>query len=344
MPSIRARLLNSYLRVTTRKLWRPDLDIGHVRGHSARMDRLIGRFAPPIATEELQIEGRIPAIWFGAPELAERNGVLLYLHGGAFCIHLPMIYRRMLTVLSQLTGLRVLLVDYRLAPEHPFPAATDDCLAAYRWLVERGLGGRGFAIAGDSAGGNLTLVTLQQARDERLPMPGCGVAISPVTDLTQSGASAEYNADRDPMFSRAAEGLLQKIYCEGFDLSDARLSPLFGRWEGLPPLLFHVGSTEMLLDDSIRAQDRARAAGVAARIRVWLDLPHVFHVFGTIPEHRLGLADVANFLREHAVLGAQPVGLPRSVLSPDPALAANPTELPPRTGEPFVAAGSHRGT
>jgi acetyl esterase/lipase len=344
MPSIRARLLNTYLRATTRKLWRPDLDIGHVRTHSARMDRLIGRFAPPIATEELQIEGRIPAIWFGAPELAQRNGVLLYLHGGAFCIHLPMVYRRMLTVLSTLTGLRVLLVDYRLAPEHPFPAATDDCFAAYRWLAERGLGGRGFAIAGDSAGGNLTLVTLQQARDERLPMPACGVAISPVTDLTQSGASVDYNADRDPMFSRAAEGLMPKIYCEGFDLSDARLSPLFGRWDGLPPLLFHVGSTEMLLDDSIRAQDRARAAGVAARIKVWLDLPHVFHVFGTIPEHRLGLADIASFLREHAVLGTQPVGLLRADPAPDLGLAANHTELPPRTGEPFVAAGSHRGT
>jgi acetyl esterase/lipase len=308
------------------------------------MDRLIGRFAPPIATEELHIAGRIPATWFGAPELAERNGVLLYLHGGAFCIHLPMIYRRMLTALSTLTGLRVLLVDYRLAPEHPFPAAPDDCFAAYRWLVERGHGGRGFAIAGDSAGGNLALVTLQQARDERLPMPACGVAISPVTDLTQSGASADYNADRDAMFSRAAEGLLQKIYCEGFDLSDARLSPLFGRWEGLPPLLFHVGSTELLLDDSIRAQDRARAAGVAARIKVWLDLPHVFHVFGTIPEHRHGLADVADFLREHSVLGTQPIGLPRAVAAIETVPGARPTELPPRTGEPFVAAGSHRGT
>lgn len=344
MPSIRARLLNAYLRATTRSLWRPDLEIGYVRQHAARMDRLIGRFAPPIETQALHIEGRIPATWIGAPELAERNGVLLYLHGGAFCLHLPMVYRRMLTLLSRLTGLRVLLVEYRLAPEHPFPAPIDDCFAAYRWLVDRGHGGRGFAIAGDSAGGNLTLVTLQQARDERLPLPACGVAISPVTDLTQSGASLDYNADRDPMFSRAADGLLQKIYCEGFDLSDARLSPLFGRWDGLPPLLFHAGSTELLLDDSIRAQDRARAAGVAARIRVWLDLPHVFHVFGTIPEHRLGLADIADFLREHAVLGAQPVGLPRAEPTPADALGTTPTELPPRTGEPFAAAGSHRGT
>jgi acetyl esterase/lipase len=344
MPSIRARLLNAYLRATTRSLWRPDLDIDQIRGHSARMDRLIGRFSPPVETEAVQIDGRIPATWIGSQELAERNGVLLYLHGGAFCIHLPLVYRRMLTLLSRLSGLRVLLVDYRLAPEHPFPAASDDCLAAYRWLAERGLGGRGLAVAGDSAGGNLTLVTLQQARDEGLPMPACGVALSPVTDLTQSGASADYNADRDPMFSRAADGLLQKIYCEGFDLSDSRLSPLFGRWEGLPPLLFHAGSTELLLDDSIRAQDRARAAGVAARIKVWPDLPHVFHVFGTIPEHRHGLAEIADFLREHAVLGAQPLRLSNTDPAPDLGPGAPLTELPPRTGEPFVAAGSHRGT
>jgi acetyl esterase/lipase len=262
------------------------------------MDARLSRGASPIAMEQVDIAG-IPATWFGAPEL-EGKGTLLYLHGGAWCLHLPGVYRSLMTTLSQQTGMRVLLPDYRLAPEHPFPAGVDDCFAIYRWLAEHGYTEHPFALAGDSAGGNLSLVTLMRARDALLPLPDCAVLLSPVTDLTVAGPSQRYNAQADPMFSPAAVDLLPDVYCPGQDRRNPLLSPLFGNWHGLPPLLFHAGSTEMLLDDSIRAHDRAVQAGVEAEIEVWVGLPHVFHVFSLIPESRAGVRAVAEFIDRHA--------------------------------------------
>ena len=299
MPSLRARAVNRFLRSSTKRRWRAGLDIVEIRRHTARMDELIGRRAPPAAIEPATIAG-VPATWFGAPELAGR-GTLLYLHGGAWCLHLPAIYRRLATALSALTGMRVLLPDYRLAPEHPFPAGVDDCFAVYTWLVDRGFAARPLALAGDSAGGNLSLVTMMRARDALLPLPDCAALLSPATDLTSSGPSVRYNAEADPMFSPAALELVPDAYCPGQDRHNPLLSPLFGNWNGLPPLLFHAGSTEMLLDDSVRAHDRARQAGVEADIEVWVGLPHVFHVFGVIPEARAGLRAVADFILGRSV-------------------------------------------
>jgi len=298
MPSLRARAINRFLRLTTKSIWRPGLDIDRVRQHTAKMDLRLGRRAPPIPMEHVDIAG-VPATWFGAAELAH-HGTLLYLHGGAWCLHLPWIYRRLMTALSEQTGLRVLLVNYRLAPEHPFPAGIDDCFAVYRWLAEQGYAERPFALAGDSAGGNLSLITLMRARDALLPLPDCAVLLSPATDLTASGSSQRYNAKADPIFSPAAVDLLPNVYCPGQDRRNPLLSPLFGNWNGLPPLLFHAGSTEMLLDDSVRAHDRAVQAGVEAEIEVWVGLPHVFHVFSLIPESRAGVRAVAVFIEKHA--------------------------------------------
>jgi acetyl esterase/lipase len=315
MPSLRARLTNSFLRLTTKSMWRPDLDIHKVRAHAAVMDRRLARRAPPVAVAPVDAGG-VAAEWIGEPALAQ-NGTLLYLHGGAWCIHLPGLYRRLATRLSALTGMRVLLPDYRLAPEHPFPAAIDDCLAAYRWLVEQGHAERPFAVAGDSAGGSLTLVTLMRARDARLPMPGCAVVLSPSTDLTLSGPSVKYNADADPMFAPAAGDLLPPIYCPGEDRANPLVSPLFGNWDGLPPLLFHAGSTETLLDDSVRGHDRARQAGVAAEIEVWPEMPHVFHVFNWLPESREAMGKVADFIAARAA----PARLALPEVSSSPAAA-----------------------
>ena len=183
-----------------------------------------------------------------------------------------------------------------MAHEHQFPAATDDCYAAYRWLVGHGYGERPLVVAGDSAGGSLTAVTLMRARDAGLPLASCAVLISPSTDLTMSGPSATYNLDADPMFSEASFRLLPPIVCPGLDRADPLLSPLFGDWAGLPPLLFHAGSTEVLLDDSVRAQDRERQAGVAAEIEVWWQMVHVFQVFHMLPESGQALARIGDFI------------------------------------------------
>lgn len=299
MPSLRARLINRLLRVTTKSVWRPDLNIDEVRVHTAKMDARLGRRAAPIAMESVSIGG-VPATWYGEPALSQR-GTLLYLHGGAWCLHLPSIYRRFATQLCQQTHMRVLLPEYRLAPEHPFPAGIDDCFAVYRWLIDQGYAERPFALAGDSAGGSLALVTMMRARDALLPMPDCAALLSPSTDLTMSAPSAKYNAKADPMFSPAAQDLLPEVYCPGQDRQNPLLSPLFGNWNGLPPLLFHAGSTEMLLDDSVRAHDRARQAGVEAEIEVWLDMPHVFHVFSWVPEAKAGVRAVADFIRDRSM-------------------------------------------
>jgi acetyl esterase/lipase len=313
---MRARLLNAFLRVTTKSMWKPDLDIAKVRAHAARMDARIARKALPVAVEHVEIAG-VPATWIGEPSLSER-GTLLYLHGGAWSIHLPGVYRKFATILSALTGMRVLLPDYRLAPEHPFPAAIDDCLAVYGWLVEHGYAHRPLVVAGDSAGGSLTLVTMMRARDAVLPMPQCAVLISPSTDLSVSGASWSYNAEADPIFSPAAKDLLRPIYCPDHDGSNPLLSPLFGNWAGLPPLLFHAGSTEVLLDDSVRAQDRASQARVQAEIEVWRDVPHVFQVFTWLPESKLALRRMADFIAARTM---------RAVARGEAAMAAGPAAI-----------------
>jgi len=294
MPSLRARLMNRLLRSTTKSVWRPGLDIVQVREHTARMEARLVRGAPTVPAEPVSIDG-IPATWFGGPERAE-TGTLLYLHGGAWCLHLPRIYARFASILSDLTGMRVLLPEYRLAPEHPFPAGVDDCFAVYRWMLDQGYRQRPFALAGDSAGGSLSLVTLMRARDALLPMPDCAALLSPSTDLTASGPSMRYNAEADPMFAPAAIDLLPDQYCPGEDRRNPLLSPLLGNWHGLPPLLFHAGSTEMLLDDSVRAHDRATQAGVAAEIEVYFGLPHVWQMITWLPEARQATSAIADFV------------------------------------------------
>jgi acetyl esterase/lipase len=303
MPSLRARFMNAFLRRTTKSLWRDGMDILEVRAHALRMDRRLAGKPPAVPLEDVTVHG-VPATWIGDRAL-ESTGTLLYLHGGAWCLHLPCIYKRFGARLSTLTGMRVLLVDYRLAPEHPFPAATDDCLAAYRWLIEHGYGERPLVVAGDSAGGSLTAVTLMRARDAGLELPDCAVLISPSTDLTMSGPSASYNLAADPMFSEASFRLLPPIVCPGLDRTEPLLSPLHGNWAGLPPLLFHAGSTEVLLDDSVRAHDRACQAGVDAEIEVWWQMVHVFQVFHMLPESGQALARINAFIGKHTARPAQ---------------------------------------
>lgn len=298
MPSFRARLTNRFLRISTKRLWKPDLDITAVRLHAAKMEKRLARKPLPVQKENVTVSG-VRATWIGSPDLSAR-GTILYLHGGAWCLHFPTVYEQYTSLLSELTGMRVLLPDYRLAPEHFFPAGPDDCLAVYRWLIEQGYSSRPLAVAGDSAGGSLTLVTLMRARDHGLPMPNCAALISPSTDLTMSGPSVRYNAEADPMFSQAAVDLLPGNYCPGRDRTDPVISPLFGNFAGLPPLLFHAGSTEMLLDDSVRAHDRARQAGVAADIEVWVEMPHVFQIFPWLPEARIANQLIADFIRGSA--------------------------------------------
>jgi acetyl esterase/lipase len=241
--------------------------------------------------------GEVPGEWVEPPGASARS-VILYLHGGGWTLGWTSVHRRLVALLCRAAGMRALAVDYRLAPEHPFPAALDDCVAAYRWLLENGAAPRDVAVAGDSAGGNLTLTTLLSLRDAGDPLPAAAVCLSPMTDLEGTGASFRTNDD----VAVTAEFALAmaRHYAGGRDLRLPLLSPHHGDLRGLPPLLVQVGGDEILLSDAERLADQARAAGVAVRLEVWPGMWHVWHVLSPfLPESRQAVEAAGAFLREH---------------------------------------------
>jgi phosphinothricin tripeptide acetyl hydrolase len=226
---------------------------------------------------------------------------VLYLHGGGFVMGSPVTHRKLAGDISRASGARVLLLDYRLAPEHPNPAATDDGVQAYRWLLEQGVEPGSVAVAGDSAGGGLTVAVLLALRDAGAPMPAAAVCISPWVDMTGEAASITTRAERDPMVGTGDLARFTDWYLAG---ADARASsPVYADLQGLPPLLIHVGDEEILLDDSVLLAERATAAGVDATLEVWPEMFHVWHVFaGRVPESTAAVEQVGQFLRSQ--LGA----------------------------------------
>jgi acetyl esterase/lipase len=300
--SLRTRLTNRLLSISAKRVWRAGLDIDSIRARALTLDSIVNRAGARVPQQAVVING-VPCTWYGPAERSA-NGTLLYFHGGGWCMHLPFLYARFAGRLSDATGLRVLLPDYRLAPQHRFPAGVDDCFAVYRGIVVDEPVPRPLFVAGDSAGGSLSVVVMMRAREAGYPLPSAAVLLSPCTDLTMSGDSHRYNERLDPIFSLAATELLPDVYCPGIDRRHPWLSPLFAHWHGLPPLLILAGSTEMLLDDASRAHARARAAGVEAQFRVYPHAPHVFPLFGWLPEGRAALADIARFLRDRAAAPA----------------------------------------
>jgi monoterpene epsilon-lactone hydrolase len=252
-----------------------------------------------------------PAEWI-IPHAAPQRPVILHLHGGGWIMPLDNIHRRKIARLSRAAGARALAVDYRLAPEHPFPAALEDCLSAYHWLLDGGIPPQDIVIAGDSAGGNLTLTTLLALRNRGDPLPAAGVCVSPLTDLTGTGESFQRTSDAVllPGFVRTAI----RAYAGGHDLHDPLLSPLFADLKGLPPLLIQVGADEILRSDAEGFAEKARAAGVEVDLTVWPGMWHVWHVFAPyLPEAEKAVNLIAAFIRERVGSRGQPQGNPREM-------------------------------
>ena len=225
---------------------------------------------------------------------------VLHLHGGAYALGSPKTHRGMTNALASVSRGTSFVPDYRLAPEHPFPSAVDDALAAYRWLVDAADVAPGrVAVSGDSAGGGLALALLLRLRDEGLPLPACYVGLSPWTDLTGSAPSIVDNADRDVLFGAvptALAGRVGELY-HG-DTAHPMVSPLFADLSGLPPMLVHVGGHELIRDDGLRLVDRARDHGVDASAGVFAGMWHVFQAF-PIPETRRSMREIGGFVRRH---------------------------------------------
>lgn len=239
----------------------------------------------------------VPGEWV-TPKTASANRVLLYLHGGAWAIGSPRSHRALVANLARGAGVRALSLDYRLAPEHPYPAGLDDCVAAFEWLLESGLEPSRIVVAGDSAGGNLALSLLLRLRDAGSPLPGGAVLLSPVTDLQMSGTSHATFKALDPVFAGAELRSFIAAYAGAHDPREAYLSPLLADLHGLPPLLIHVGDHEILLDDAVRLGERARAAGVEEQTVVWPGMMHVFQSFAPwLPEARRANREIAAFIR-----------------------------------------------
>ncbi len=234
------------------------------------------------------------------PDGGSADAIVLYVHGGGYVAGSIGSHRNLTGHLALQLGCPVLSVDYRLAPEHPHPAPVEDSVAAYRWLLDQGHSADRIAIAGDSAGGGLTVATLMKLRDLGLPLPAAGVSISPWVDMAGTGESMVTRSDRDPMVSGPDIRRLAGVFLgpDG-DLADPLASPLDGDLSGLPPLLIHVGDDEVLLSDSERLAHKARTSGVDVTLEVWPEMIHVWHsMAGLFPEADDGVARVAEYLSE----------------------------------------------
>ncbi len=260
--------------------------------------------APDVTCQAVEANG-VPGEWISTPE-ADGSCVIYYLHGGGYAIGSVNTHREMVSRIARAAKARALAINYRLAPEHPFPAAVEDAVTAYRWLLDSGISPERIVIAGDSAGGGLALATLIALRDAGDPLPAAAVCISPWTDLAVTGATMDSKAAVDPMIRKedAIEGA--KLYLAGADPRTPLASPLYADLAGLPHLLVQVGTSETLLDDSVRLAERARAAGVDVTLEQWEDMIHVWHFFAFIlPEAQQAIARIGEFVREHVPAAAR---------------------------------------
>lgn len=274
-----ARFLQSYL----------PLRLSHwlIRQSNARVS-----LDATVRREAVSTDG-VPCEWI-IPQDNRPGRVLLYLHGGGFVYGLSPLHLKLGAYLAQKTGLSALMVDYRLAPDHPFPAALVDCVTAYRWLLKQGFQARNLVIAGDSAGGNLTITSLMSLRDDGVPLPAAAACLSPVTDLTDKGMTNP--GRKDPLLPPKAVRFYNEAYVAHHDAHTPLISPVYGDLRGLPPLLVHAGEDEILREDAIRIASLAQAAGVDVRLEIYPRMWHVWQLFLALPQAVQSLDDISQFL------------------------------------------------
>jgi len=247
-------------------------------------------------TREAVFTESVPCEWI-IPKTSKTDQVLLYLHGGGFVFGLTPPHLQMVAYLSQKMGIRALMVDYRLAPEYPFPVALDDCVTVYRWLLKQGIPAQNIVVAGDSAGGNLTITSLMKLRDDGDPLPAAAVCLSPATDLTNK--DNPHREFKDPLLPPKATRFYSKSYVGHHDAHDPLISPVLGNLRDLPPLLIHAGEDEILCDDAIRIASLAKSDDVDVRLEIYPRMWHVWQINLALPQAIQSLDDIAQFLKAH---------------------------------------------
>jgi monoterpene epsilon-lactone hydrolase len=290
MASWQAYILAAFLRIVVKRKLKRHMSTLEAR---AALEAIKHRVPKGVVAQGRSFGG-IDGEWLAAAE-GTPGGTLFYLHGGGYFACSSLTHRPVTAGFAQ-RGLQVFAANYRLAPEHPFPAAIDDAVAAYLGLLASGIPPGELTIAGDSAGGGLAVATLLSLRDAGHPLPAACVLFSPWTDLAGTGASLVTNDKRDIMFDGDKIALAAAPYLAGTDPCNPLASPVYAALQGLPPLLIHVGSDEVLLDDSTRLAERARAAGVSVTLQSWPGVPHVWQLFKFLPEARHSMDEAARFL------------------------------------------------
>lgn len=276
--------------------WTPETTLDQMRKD---WDDVFTKFPCPVGAKCENVDaGGVPALRVTAAGAASDRAIL-FLHGGGYVFGSSRSHKDLGEYLSKAAKAQVFLLDYRLAPEHPFPAAIDDAIAAYRWLIESGFKPERMAVCGDSAGGGLCAATLMSIRDHKLPMPACAVPLSPWADLECTSETFVTKAAVDPMVQREMTSNLAGMYAPG-KLKDPRVSPLNGDFRGLPPLLIQVGDRETLLGDSLRMEALAKKAGVPVTLEVEPGQIHVFQIFASrLDEGAAAIERMGRFILRH---------------------------------------------
>ena len=256
----------------------------------------LGRKAKHVAIESTEVAG-LHTEWY-RPQQPLAGKVFLYLHGGAYALGSCDSHRALATSIAAAANVETLLPEYRLAPEHPFPAGLQDCVAVYHALLEKGYAPDDIIIGGDSAGGGLTAATMLQLRHDGVPLPRAAVLLSPFLDVSASGETMKTRLERDPWFEPDKIAVVVGHYCPNEDLRNPLLSPVFANVAGLPPTLIHVGDHEILLSDSTRFADKLREAGIDVELEVFPELWHVFQLFvGAMPESRAAINKIGAYIK-----------------------------------------------
>ena len=257
----------------------------------------------PVA-EDVQLNAvdlrEVPGEWSIVPG-SDAGRVLMFLHGGGYCSGSILSHRRMVTEAGRAAGVRTLAVGYRLAPEHPFPAALNDALAAWRFLGDEGIAAAHVGIGGDSAGGGLTVALINALRDDKEPLPACAWLVSPWTDLTMSGSTLTTKDKTDPIIHKAyLQELADAYLAGGVNAKDPRVSPLYADLRDFPPTLIQVGSAETLLDDATRFAAALGAADVPITLEIWPHMMHAWHLWNAhLEPGRRALTSAGAFIRRH---------------------------------------------